>query len=548
MRCIRGRGFAKANILGLLAVAGCAGSGPLPVAPSQAARSDGPGLPSVQGAAAQLPAAPSVREPERFDFHVVVQGGGPAEVVAGDGGGLVLARNAIVELDADAATTRYKPYGGDALPPAAGGYASGWTIRFAGGHWPESVFMSDYMAPGQCGTGELPPGLGIVGWTEHHWKAFDPPLAGSIEAWSRWLPGTSLAVGNEIPYMVDAQAYFFRVLGKASDRPAPSPAAAPPNTTTPSREEWSRFKCGTRLGSAASISALPTGEVFVLGTECATDAAAVEWWDADSAEHFDGMPRAPKGIMNLQRASVGHWPVLAAADGSIVARSPREVYVGGSNAGRAYLAEFDGREWRALDAPMRSAITSMEGLAGASLWATTVDGELWRKPDGGDWRRVDLGSHKARKVRVGSPADVWVVSDDAVLRSVALAPALTLASADPEHPEQEWSREAAKESCPSIFVGLYTVAPDDTKSNRDFPRTRAILRGHPELAASRFVVTNTATFGAIVDDLGAAKHVADVFRAGKPGTSPNILCETPVVVREMRFSWAGDEVVQAADL
>jgi hypothetical protein len=62
------------------------------------------------------------------------------------------------------------------------------------------------------------------------------------------------------------------------------------------------------------------------------------------------------------------------------------------------------------------------------------------------------------------------------------------------------------------------------------------------------VVTNTNAFGAIVDSLGAAKHVAEVFRAGRAGTTPNLLCETPVVARELRFEWNGGEVVQASDL
>jgi hypothetical protein len=223
------------------------------------------------------------------------------------------------------------------------------------------------------------------------------------------------------------------------------------------------------------------------------------------------------------------------------------VYVGGSRAGFAYLAGFDGQQWRALQPPMRSAIASMAGVPGGSLWATTVDGELWRKPDGGDWGKVDLGAHKARKVRVGSPNDVWIVSDDAILRSIPLANAVTLPAPDTEHVEREWSRDAATPACAFIFVALYTLDPADAVANRDFPKTRAILRGHPELAASHFVVTNTATFGAVVDTMDAARHVVDVFHAGRPNTAPNLLCETPVVERDLHFEWTGDEVTQAPD-
>jgi hypothetical protein len=495
--------------------------------------------------------APPAREPERLAFDVVVRGGGASEVVAGDGGGLVLARNAMVEFDTDGSHTLWKPYGGESLPQAEGAYASGYTVRVAGGHWPDSVFMADYVPRGQCGSGGyVPPELGLVGWAHHHWKkrAFGSE-SGDIEASSRWFPGTSIAVTVSTPYMgFVSQGISLQAIGKAPERAVPRASAAPANTTTPGHDEWERVKCETRLGSAASISGLASGEVFLLGTVCNTAAAAVEWWGADATEHFTVMPPAPKGIMNLPIVDPQtHWPVLAGEAGSILARSAREVYVGGSRAGFAYLARFDGQDWRVLEAPMRSAITSMDGVPGGSVWLTTLDGELWRKPDGGDWARVDLGARKARKVRVGSLTDVWIVSDDGILRSLPAASPATLPPLDAEHPEKDWARDPATPACPSIFVALYTLDPADAQPNRDFPKTRAILRGHPELATSRFVVTNTATFGALVDTMDAARHVVDVFHAGRPNTVPNLLCETPIVERDLRFEWKGDEVVQAPD-
>jgi hypothetical protein len=551
--------FAVASVL---FAASCAGGEqtrtPLP-APQPPPTFVPPPVPAPVTPPSAVPSA-GTGEPERFDFHVVVQGGQPADVVVGSGGGLVLARRAVVEVDADGAHARSKPYGGEALAPLGGGYSSGYTIRAAIGSWPDAVFVTDYTMPGACGMGDTPPGLGIARWSAHHftlgaYRAFHPLVPGEIEAASRWVPDTGIAVATSMPFSMDPnakQSISLHAFGKSADRPLPKPAAARPNSSTPPlhREDgqFDRLHCGTLLGSASSIGALSTGEVFVLGTQCHDAASAVEWWDADLTEHFAVMPRAAKGIMDLPRVVAGSWPVVAPQVGSIVVRSPRDVRVGGSRTGFAYLADFDGQEWHAVEPPMRAAITSMDGLPGASLWATTADGELWRKREGGAWAQVDLGKVRARRVRVGGPTDVWIVADDAVLRSVAPANVVTLPTLDPQKEPFEWATEPATAGCTSVFAALYNVTAADRVANHELPKTRELLRGHGELAAARFVVTNTNAFGAIVDSLDAAKHVAEVFRAGRAGTTPNLLCETPVVARELRFEWNGGEVVQASDL
>lgn len=553
-------------VVSALVLASCAGGeparAPLPAAPPPPPALPPPAPPPV--AVAPPPAAPpagGAGEQDGFDFRVVVQGGGPADVLVGEGGGLVLARRALVEFDGEGAHTRWKPYGGEALAPTGGGYSSGYTIRAAIGSWPDLAFVSDYTMPGACGMGDAPPGLGIVRWSAHRWTMggyhlFTPLVPGELEASSRWLPGTGIAVATSMPFPMmrdyNYQSISLHAFGKAPDRPLPKPAAARPNTSTPPlrRDEngWDRMRCGTLMGSASSISALPTGEVFVLGTQCHDAAAAVEWWDAGSTEHYAVLPKAAKGIMDLPRVVAGTWPVVSPQLGSIVARSANDVHVGGSRTGFAYLADFDGKEWHVVEPPMRAAITSMDGLPGASLWATTADGELWRKRDGGAWVQVDLGKVKARRVRVGSVNDVWIVSDDAVLRSVPGAGTVTLPAIDPQQPQQDWGIEQATASCPSVFVALYNVQKDDAAPNKPFPKTVELLRGHRELASSRFVVTNTGAFGAMVESLEAAKHLVEVFKAGRKGTTPNLLCETPVVARELRFEWKGDEVAQASDL
>jgi hypothetical protein len=473
----------------------------------------------------------------------------------------VLARRAIVEFDGDGAHTRWKPYGGEALAPVGGGYSSGFTVRAAIGSWPDAAFVTDYTMPGACGMGDAPPGLGIVRWSAHRWtlggyRLFHPLVPGELEASSRWLPGTGIAVATSMPFAMNSEAMQSISLhafgaSASAERALPKPAPARPNTSTPPLhrgESYDRLRCGTRLGSASSISALPTGEVFVLGTQCDDAAAAVEWWDADATEHFAVMPRDAKGIMDLPRVVAGTWPVVSPQLGSIVAQAAKDVHVGGSRTGFAYLADFDGQQWHVVAPPMRAAITSMDGLPGASLWATTADGELWRRREGGAWTQVDLGKVRARRVRVGALNDVWIVADDAVLRSIPATSVVTLPALDPQQPQLDWGVEPATASCPSVFVALYTVARADAAPNREFPKTRELLRGHRELASSRFVVTSTGTFGAMVESLDVAKHLVEVFRAGRPGTTANLLCETPVVARELRFEWNGDEVAQASDL
>jgi hypothetical protein len=246
-----------------------------------------------------------------------------------------------------------------------------------------------------------------------------------------------------------------------------------------------------------------------------------QWAPLAASSRITRLPAGSKGSAN--RAS------------GIVAMSPTEVYVGGSRAGFAYLAAFDGASWHPIEPPMRLAITSMAGLAPGSVWATTSDGELWRKPRGKDWARVDIGPHKARSVSAGNLTDVWVLCDEVVLRSVE-APLVRLPAApDP--------------ACASVWVQLATIQPPEGwgmgtrfQDREDFPKTRAAVAGHEELRGARYFLTTDWRFGAVVGDSETARRLVEVVHAAIPGASQQVVCEVPMVRREVVFDWRTGQV------
>jgi hypothetical protein len=92
---------------------------------------------------------------------------------------------------------------------------------------------------------------------------------------------------------------------------------------------------------------------------------------------------------------------------------------------------------------------------------------------------------------------------------------------------------AAKRGCLEVFVSLYAVSRG-APADYDFPATREALKGHGELLAADFVevdVRGKRVFGATVSSYDLAEKLARVIKAGVKGSSPQILCGRPRILR-----------------
>lgn len=505
---------------------GCGHAGPAPSRVVPTGASTAPlASPSTASATPDDASAPAAAP----SLHVAVQGDAPQAIVAGDGGGLVLTARSVVEFDGPRARVVRDPFGTfrwlslgkvDVPPPPY--------LSAAGGHWPDGVVLT---TEGPYGGGAY--ASSTYRWTDHRWAEF--PLVGeeygdlspggvrpyrtytaglpvfaTFAAFASWASGAVLGVANENSLGMLYEGVSFHSTPTLARRPIP--AAVGPGTP-PAGGTASEGLCVSRMGEASALATLPEGEVFVAGSECSTDAPAVEaWGPGETAGHFTRLPPSSHGGPNR---------VLA-----IAAVSPSEVYVGGARAGFSYMAVFDGKQWKAVEPVMRLAISSMAASPAGPVWATTTDGELWRKPPGADWARVDLAGRRARSVVVGDRGDAWVLCPDAVLRS---APTESVTLPLPPQP------------CASIFVQLAAVSPPTDwpppgqTRDPDFPKTRQAVAGHDDLARVRYFLTTDWRFGALVPDVETANRLVEVVRASLRGAPALVRCEVPMVRHELLF-------------
>jgi len=105
---------------------------------------------------------------------------------------------------------------------------------------------------------------------------------------------------------------------------------------------------------------------------------------------------------------------------------------------------------------------------------------------------------------------------------------------------------AATKSCDHLFALLYgftKVTPDDY----DFPLARKSLKGHKEFANATLVVTTEGGhkfFGAVVPDFDEGTRLVAQIKKDVAGSSPQLLCADPKVVRTMKLNIDTGEVTK----
>jgi hypothetical protein len=322
----------------------------------------------------------------------------------------------------------------------------------------------------------------------------------------------------------------------------------PPPSALPELAKSSDPNCRTRLEPDVFF-ALPSGHVFVLGTECSTREAAVETWQPGRTEGT---------VTPLPGAKGDRWSDPLHAVGSA-----NDVWLA-YRANR--LAHFDGARFRAEQAPTAQPVSSISVAPDGTLWlvakssdfvrkpAVEAPGELWRRTRDGAWTRVALPdppdfperARGATSVVALGAGDVWITASGRLLR--------TGAPVAPQRIDWEFDQQlaggsfrvprAATPQCKELFVllyGLTRVAPPDY----DYPLTRAALKGRSEFASARFVETTEngrRFFGAFVPDYAAGKKLVQLVESKVKGSIPQLLCHQPEVTRRFDIDLATGEL------
>jgi hypothetical protein len=533
------------KVLSLFGLMGCAcGPGPVtPVAQKPALLlSAAPALSAPAPSATESKPAPVLAQPTpEGPFHIVATGVALFPTQAGlllhNGGDL------LAEIDGDTITA-HPEYLGTYVPEMMS------NLEVVGGQWPKHGLISVSRPEARSSYSTLYEKNG-KGWRQLARTAPAEWYAG-VQSWSN---GRTLA-------LVLSMGYGYRWDVVAGPRGiVPKPSILPP---VPNERDFSMPRV-----RAVAFSALPSGELFALGSDDSPDATrwtfAVERWASGT----------PRGVIDVLPKAAEN-PLIAEPTG-IFAVGASDVYVYGAlheprdltsfkvEPVGAYLVHFDGKGWILVPLPSKGAITSL-AVGDNALWVVS-GGSLYKQALGKTtWETVPLPSEEQvratvigampylngksarlqiEQVYVDRQHVVWLdgyagqQTAKVVLRNRPI-PAVWNAPSDSNwtHSVQQFQPyRAADEWCQNrgqpIFVMLY-AATKSTPKDYDYPLTRAALKGHAEFQDVVFAETEELGrhyFGAFLEDLALARKLVVLVEKGVKGSKPVALCRDPKKVR-----------------
>ena len=424
------------------------------------------------------------------------------------------------------------------------------------GKWPDAARMTYISSNGRIGWGELYDWKGS-GWKQVGAKLPDTWVYAGVSPWSQGRHLAMLFKGMPYP---PGPTVKFKVITGAPAGPLPELTKAVGNKDR---------DCFTAVDPAAAFLARPEGHVFLFGMGCPDEQAIFEWWAPGStASQVQRLP------VKLRRSvDSAHFTDRSPTD---IYLSAGSVKVAGSEAEKPVLFHFDGTTWKEIEPPptKHAIIASTAVTKDGTLWTVALTpwihnnqkpednaGEVWKRLPSGAWERVPLpaslpfpidpeklSQRGATSVHVDESDNVWVAADGAVLRT-------SPPKQPPELVQWEWNQQfaatfraprAATPDCESIFALFYAftkVTPEDY----DFPLTRKALKGQTQFSKARFVVTREngqKYFGAFVPDLALGKRMVERIRKEVEGSSPQLLCARPEVVRELPLDLRTGEVTR----
>lgn len=401
------------------------------------------------------------------------------------------------------------------------------------GRFPDDLHLLITGTDGRVGWGES------YVWSRDHWNVAGAALERTwvFVGFSRWDKGQLLAMSAwGLAFQPGARARFKVVSGASSSA-----------TNLVFSSQAKPCKDGI-LPDA--MTATTDGAVVAVGDAC--DAPILEYWQ----------PGQTKSTV---------LPMDARADFvTFAGKTSRDLYVASTAQKSVSLRHFDGTAWTNDTLPQGvRAIRSMSLAKDGTLWAVSGNhyelgnGEqrrLYRRARGGTWEEIEmpadaLGAPSDGKtpgvsdVYVDDAGDVWASAGGALLRTRPGAseavhvdwPAYTqFASSSLRMPR------AATKTCESLFAlfyGFTKVTPDDY----DFPLTRKALTGQTQFADARFVVTTDnghKFFGAFPKTYDEGVKMVERVKKEVSGSSPQLLCATPTVVREVKLDLRTGEVAK----
>jgi hypothetical protein len=303
---------------------------------------------------------------------------------------------------------------------------------------------------------------------------------------------------------------------------------APYKLTPASRQEcWDGDRLTQTTAEVPTAFAGTTAGTLIAAGQTCKDLVAAEVWKpgsrASELEVLSGRPESRYALVLVRGAHDDAWLL------------------------GHFVAHYDGAAWKVLgDSP---------GGVGFRAGAAAPDGTLWAVDEaggvhhlaGGAWERVPLPIDLKADDIAAYDGVLYVSAGGSLLRygTPGAAPAPRPKPAGPKAPGFRLP-SAGSPRCAHNIVLLYAftkVTPDDY----DFPLARKAVKGHLELAGTRFVVTRDLGqrfFAAEPPSFDAGQKLVALVAKEVQGSKPQLLCAEPEVVREVKIDLGTGEIVK----
>lgn len=518
--------FAQVAALPLVAgvwLAACAGASPVRPSTEPSAAVSATASPSALSALASPPAAsgsasvaPAVPKTDvSSPFHAAADTNAALQLRPLQGKLLVqygegFARVESGKLEVDAELSRGLPTG-----------MAGLTVGVYG-HWPDSAWASVVIATGRSG---IP---GISKWDHHQWKPLgntDLPFMASYVGLSEYQDGSMLALAYE-PLAMGAAQLRFKTVGGSARAPA------------------FRFEKATVQPENCQLALVPlvmrsfaSGHALVAGSRCGDDKPSFQYWS----------PGQTSGRLEV----IEDAGKVTQDGGYVAARGAEDIWIAWAQETGTRLVHFDGKVITRVETPAGLKVQALDVTPEGVLWMV-AGGKVFKAGVGASLQEVPLPSADGKSagadgLAVAPDGAVWVTAGSALLTTSAGFSTLAHLAWE-EGQAQRGSvalPRAATWQCRDIFVLMYGVTRV-TPPGYDYPLTRKALKGHTEFAGVRLVETEDGGkryIGAFVADLDLARRMARLVAKEVKGSTPEVLCVKPKVVREMQIDWRSGNVI-----
>jgi hypothetical protein len=275
-----------------------------------------------------------------------------------------------------------------------------WQITGMVGTWPDAAWLGRNRSTESAAQGQL------QRWTGQRWsRVADARRDEPLDALLPWTKQRAVALVQP-PHVFGAR---FIPLG--------APAFNVPRFTAP---KLPHAHCRSRLRAEVQVALAP-GELLVAGgqvcdvvraqggTDTVHSGLGVERFTADAAQGellpLDGLPELPPHAVWVATALVAVPPSSALLAAHAVVDATHRL---------TFFARWDGTRFRALPPPMPGGIDRVWVETPEVLWATDLDGHLWRGRSD-RWQRVAWQPPAAKETEIThvwarGPSDVWILT------------------------------------------------------------------------------------------------------------------------------------------